>query len=139
MNNSQRAGRLGLFVLSSAATIALLSGCGSDDKTTETSVSATTPASSTPASTSPPSVGASTSVSPAPTTTTGGTGGTGAGGAPAGTAPTTAPESGGPSQTVSGGNSATETTVRTPSPPTGDSMPGDNAGPQGNPGSPGRN
>ena len=139
MNNSQRAGRLGLLVLSSAATIALLSGCGSDDTATETSVSATTPASSTPASTSPPSVGASTSVSPAPTTTNGNSSGAGAGGAPASAAPTTQLESGGPSQTVSGGNSATETTVRTPSPPTGDSMPGDNAGPQGNPGSPGRN
>jgi hypothetical protein len=129
VNNSPRAGRVGLLVLSSAAaSIALLSGCGSADQGTETSVPATTPAGSTPASTSPPSVGASTSVAPSTT-----------GQAPASNAPTTKSEEGGPSQTVSGGNSASQTTVRTPSPPTGDSLPGDNAPPQGNPGSPGRN
>ena len=136
MNNSQRVGRVGLLLSSAAATIALLSGCGSDDTANETSVPATTPASSTPASeapTSTPSVGPSTAVSP---TTTGSAGD---GGAPASVAPTTGAESGGPSQTISGGNSATQTTVRTPSPPTGNSMPGDSAGPQGNPGSPGRN
>ncbi|KAA0101129.1 hypothetical protein CIW49_06430 [Mycolicibacterium sp. P1-18] len=139
MNNSQLVGRVGLLLSSAAATVALLSGCGSDDSANETSVPATTPASSTPATTSAPSLGSNTPVSPPPTTTAGGAGGTGAGGAPSSVAPTTGAESGGPSQTVTGGNSAVETTVRTPSPPTGDSMPGDNAPPQGNPGSPGRN
>jgi hypothetical protein len=129
VKNTHRAGRVGLLALSSAAaTIAVLSGCSSEGQGNETSVPATTPVSSTPASTSPPSVGPSTSVAPSTT-----------GQAPASNAPATQSEGGGPSQTVSGGNSAPQTTVRTPSPPTGDSLPGDDAGPQGNPGSPGRN
>jgi hypothetical protein len=113
-----------LALSSGAAAVAMMSGCSSDDKATEPSGSST-PASSVmaPATTSPPSVAPSSSA---------------ASEAPASVAPTTGMSGAGPSQTESGGASASPPpVVRSPSPPTGDNLPGENGGPGGRPGTAG--
>ncbi|MCP9272847.1 hypothetical protein [Mycolicibacterium arenosum] len=110
----------------------LLAGCGSSDDSVEnptTSGTITTGVSSAPSTTRPPSNTQAPPSAPAETSAPAG------GGAQS---PTTGLSPVGPSQTVSGGNSATPPPVRqSPSPPTGDNLPGENSGPAGQPGAPG--
>jgi hypothetical protein len=110
-----------LAAAAALATGALLAGCSNDDavaptdtKTLTTDINtepATTPLSPSAPSTPPPVTGPET----------------GTGGSP-----------GGPSQTVSSAPSASPPVVeRSPSAPTGDNLPGEDGGPNANPGTPG--
>lgn len=128
MNTLQRTT---LAITAPLATALLLAGCGGSEENPD---NPTTPGTITSDVSTGPATSPATTTAPVdtPATTAPATGGS--------QSPTTELSPGGPSQTVSGGNSATPPPVQSsPSPPTGDNLPGENAGPQGQPGEPGRN
>lgn len=133
-----------MFVSGVAAIAAagFLVGCSSDDETeqpSDTGTSVSTMPATTPSAVPPPTTSGSPGLdsqdpegpAPSPTGGASGSGSTGGGSVDDG-------GSSGPSQTVSGGISAAPPPVqRSATPPTGDNLPGENAGPQGQPGTPG--
>jgi hypothetical protein len=122
--------------LAAIAAAGFLVGCGSEtEQSTETSSTVSTLPATTPSAVPPPTTSVSPGISgqdpeqtaPSPT-----------GGASAGGGSADGGDSSGPSQTVSGGISAAPPPVNDgATAPTGDNLPGENAGPQGRPGTPG--
>lgn len=119
-----------------AVTIGLIAGCGNGDDGTETTDTemTTTPTTTAEVTTTAPAEETGPAVEPITPQET-------VNEAPVQTAPPTTRENGSgmPGQTTSVAPSAEPPVISTPSPPTGDTLPGENAPPQGDPGTPGRN
>jgi hypothetical protein len=114
-----------------AAVVGLMTGCSSSGDGSKDSTTSTTPTTSAVPATTPASSAAPATTTAAATSDAPETGSATTNKVPGGSA--------GPSQTVSGGNSVAPPSVqRSPSAPTGDNLPGENGGPQGVPGAPGR-